>query len=126
SSWVTYYGSTENKPVILYQTEVFSKPREFPVDSLPDEFPKTIRTAVYQTDKNLDSDFYNSIFGKRYGDMYVTKIQVPVADLDTLYGGLEILSAGGGQQTKSLAAKDKDGNEYRLRRVAKSALLLFQ
>ncbi len=126
SSWVSYYGNIDNQPKTLYRTEVFPSPKKYPVDSLPTKFPKTILASVYKSNESLDSDFYNSLFGKRYGDLYTTKIEVPVADLDTLYGGLKILSAGGGHQTKSLAAEDGDGHEYRLRQIAKSALLLIQ
>ncbi|HET8839057.1 MAG TPA: metallophosphoesterase [Flavobacteriaceae bacterium] len=126
SSWVSYYTNDNNKPETVYQTEVFPPPKEYPVDSLPDKFPKTVLESVYETNENLNSDFYNSLFGKRYGNLYTTKIEVPIADLDTLYGGMEILSAGGGHQTKSLAAKDSEDHEYRLRQIAKSALLLIQ
>ena len=58
--------------------------------------------------------------------MYSTKITAKVATLDTLYGGLEIVRAGGGHQTRSLRLKTKDGRELNMRALRKSATQYLQ
>ncbi|MEP2970338.1 MAG: phosphoesterase, partial [Nonlabens ulvanivorans] len=46
--------------------------------------------------------------------------------MDTLYGGLEVVRAGGGHQTRALRLKDKDGKEYNIRALKKSAVQFLQ
>ncbi len=36
------------------------------------------------------SEAYESVWGDRYRDMYGTKVEAKVADLDTLYGGITV------------------------------------
>lgn len=58
--------------------------------------------------------------GEHYREAWATPIQVKVAFLDTLLGGLSIVKEGGGNQTKSLKLEDGIGNKYTLRSVNKT------
>ena len=46
--------------------------------------------------------------------------------LDTLYGGLEVVRPGGGHQTRSLRLVTKDGKEYNMRALKKSAVQFLE
>ncbi|TRO65254.1 hypothetical protein [Christiangramia sabulilitoris] len=65
---------------------------------------------------NLVKEFMQ---GKNYRDAWATPVMVPIAFLDTLKGGLEVIKKGGGKQTHSLKLSSKDGTVYTLRSVTK-------
>jgi hypothetical protein len=60
------------------------------------------------------------LWGTDYREEWATPIQVPVLNLDTIFGGLTPIELGGGRQTKSLHMKDAAGRRYVLRTVAKT------
>ena len=57
--------------------------------------------------------------GENYRKAWATPVQIPIAYLDTLKGGLEIKEEGGGMQTQSLELEGKNDITYTLRSVAK-------
>ena len=127
STWVSFYGEDNGNPKLLYTKEVLKKTREaFDTDALPDSFPSSMEAAIYTKEETEKSGFHEVLLGDRYRDLYSTKVRVPVATLDTLYGGLEIVRAGGGHQTRSLRLKMKDGRELNMRALRKSATQYLQ
>ncbi len=126
SSWVTFYGEDNGKPKKLFVKEVYPPTEEYDVSNLPDTFPQEIETSIYTEEETDKSDFFKSIWGDHYRYIYSTKIKAEVATLDTLYGGLEIVRAGGGHQTRSLRLKTKDGRELNMRALRKSATQYLQ
>src|SRR4051812_36097121 len=65
------------------------------------------------------SGIHRLLLGREYRELWVTPVSVPVLDLATFAGGVEPLSRGGGQQTKSLRLRAKDGREFFFRSVDK-------
>ena len=63
----------------------------------------------------------NIMQGENYREAWATPVQVPIAFLDTLKGGMKIIKEGGGQQTHSLKLKGNDGITYTLRSITKDA-----
>lgn len=63
--------------------------------------------------------FHRFWMGDNYRDIWNTTVELPVFDLGSEKGGLEILKRGGGQQTRSLRLEDKNGKQYVLRSVNK-------
>ena len=126
STWASFYGSFDNEPRLLFQTEVFAAPEAFDSESLPQSFSEFVEASVYDPAETEKSDTYKSVWGDRYREVYGTKIKAKVADLDTLYGGLEVMRAGGGHQTRSLRLRDRQGREYNMRAIKKSAVQLLQ
>lgn len=57
--------------------------------------------------------------GENYRETWATSVQVPIAFLDTLKGGLKILKEGGGKQTHSLKLINPERIIYSLRSVTK-------
>ncbi len=126
SSWVSFYGSEDKTPKLLYQKEVIKAPVPFNTDTLTTAFPSTVYASVYEPRDTTVSEVYESIWGDRYRDLYGTLVEAPVAVLDTLYGGLTVERAGGGHQTRSLRLKDKEGRDYNMRALEKSAVQFLQ
>ena len=126
SSWAVFYGEENGEPEELFVTEVYPPTEEFDVSELSETFPLEVETSVYTAEQTEKSDFFKSIWGDHYRDVYSKKIKVKVATLDTLYGGLEIVRAGGGHQTRSLRLKTKDGRELNMRALKKSATQYLQ
>nr|WP_321221881.1 metallophosphoesterase [uncultured Psychroserpens sp.] len=126
SSWVTIYGVDNGQPKRVFAQQVYEPTKDYDVSHLPDEFPQEIQASVYTKEETDVTGFFKSVWGDHYRDIYSTKITAKVATLDTLYGGLEIVRAGGGHQTKSLRLKTKDGRELNMRALRKSATQYLQ
>ncbi|TBW26632.1 metallophosphoesterase [Gramella sp. KN1008] len=126
SSWISFYGNQDNKPKLLYQKQVFDTPVPFEFKDYPDSFPQTMTTSIYKEEDTDKSPVYNTVWGKRYRELYGTDVTLPVADLDTLYGGLKVVREAGGHQTVSLRVEDSLGRVYNIRRVRKDALRFLQ
>ncbi|MFD1062171.1 metallophosphoesterase [Winogradskyella litorisediminis] len=126
SAWVQFFILENNAPKLMFQKEVFPPYKTYDVSNLPESFPQTIEASVYTKEETERTDFFETIWGDHYRDMYSQKITVPVATLDTLHGGLEVVRKGGGHQTRSLRLKTKEGNEYNMRALKKSATQYLQ
>ncbi|MDT0295146.1 metallophosphoesterase [Mesonia ostreae] len=128
STWVKFYRSIDNEPVLMFQQEVFEAKKKFDFIPLISEKVESpfIQTSIYEQEEAEKGVVYKSIFGNQYRNLYGKKIKAPVAYLDTLYGGMKVIRAGGGHQTRSLRLKDKQGRDYNLRALRKSALKLLQ
>lgn len=70
--------------------------------------------------KQYDISSFSEFFsGEHWRDLWATKIDAEVLDLNTFGGGLTPTKKGGGLQTKSLRLKGNDGNEYKFRSMNK-------
>ena len=80
--------------------------------------PDSVSVPASTQYENLN--FIKRIFlGKNYREEWSVPVKMPVLDIKTAHGGLTPTELGGGQQTKSLRLKDKNGKEYSLRSVDK-------
>ena len=77
-------------------------------------------------DETEISGFGKFLWGERFRKYYSTKVKAPNVMLDTLFGGLEPVRKGGGNQSKSLRLKDKNGAQYVMRALRKQALQYLQ
>ena len=59
------------------------------------------------------------LLGSNYREEWSVPVKMPVLNIRTVHGGLTPTEMGGGQQTKNLRLKDKNGKEYALRSVDK-------
>jgi hypothetical protein len=58
-------------------------------------------------------------FGAHWRDVWTTPVKVEILDLNNFDGGIIPIKRGGGQQTKSLRFKSKNGQIWKFRSVAK-------
>jgi hypothetical protein len=57
--------------------------------------------------------------GPNYREVWATPVTMPVFNIGSEHGGLDIVKLGGGNQTKSLRLEAKDGRQYVLRSLDK-------
>ncbi|WP_378175555.1 metallophosphoesterase [Aquimarina sp. SS2-1] len=126
SSWASYFGSKNNEPKLLYRKEIYTKIPTYDLSSIPEVTQQTIEASVYETEGTERTEFYESIWGDHYRELYGKKITAKVALLDTLYGGLEVVRKGGGHQTRSIRLQDKNGKQYNMRALKKSGIKFLQ
>lgn len=83
--------------------------------NLKDSIVVTNASNQYGTKKKLGQ----KLMGENYRAEWRQKIKVPVFDIGSEHGGLEIVQRGGGMQTKSLRLEASDGRQYVLRSIEK-------
>ena len=127
ASQVEFFKATEGGSYeTVFETEIFPAIKTYDLSTLPTTFPKTVKAQVY-TDEMVDkSGFYKALWGEHYRELYGTEVTAKTVLLDTLYGGLKVIRAGGGHQTRSLRLEDKDGRTYNMRALKKSAVQFLQ
>lgn len=124
---VYYYGNENGKESLLFSRTIQSGiDKNQDIFTYPDKFPETVKSSIYSQDLIHKSSFYNWLFGRKYRDYYGLEIEAPVAELDTLYGGLRPLRAGGGMQSNSLRLADQQGKEYSMRSLKKNTTRFLQ
>lgn len=126
SSFVQYYSAKGGEPTLIFQTEVHPADTPYDTSNLSNRFDTTKDATVYNKTDTEKNKSYEKLWGDHYRYVYGTDIKVPVATLDTLMGGFTIERKGGGHQTRSLRLIDKDGRNFALRAVKKSAIQFLQ
>ena len=121
-----YKAKDDGSSELLFQKEVFPQGKGFDFSILHQNFPKTLKAKIYDDSQVEKTGFYKTIWGEHYRKVYGTEVTAKTVLLDTLYGGLQVVRAGGGHQTRSLRLEDKDGRTYNMRGMKKSAVQFLQ
>lgn len=121
STDVEFFSTKNNALEKLTHISVFSKPDAF-VNNFKNSFPSTITSTIYPKKLTEKRKFYKWLWGEHYRKYYGMPIEAPTANLSELDGGLTPFREGGGNQSNSLRLKDKDGQEFVMRGVKKSAV----
>ncbi|WP_026452276.1 phosphoesterase [Aequorivita capsosiphonis] len=111
---------------LLFQKEVFPAEQGYDFSTLHENLPKTVKAKIYSDDMVEKTGFYKTVWGEHYRKVYGIDVTAKTVLLDTLYGGLHVVRAGGGHQTRSLRLEDKDGKTYNMRAMKKSAVQFLQ
>ena len=125
SAKASFFGVQNGKEQKLFETRMLEK-RQPVLKDYPDTFPAAVKATVYEPDVTQKSKTYRFLFGEHYRPYYGLPVEAETVLLDTLKGGLKPVRAGGGHQSKSLRLKDKDGKEYVMRGLKKSASRFLQ
>ena len=126
TSQVAYYSAKDGQPELLYKTTVHTADKPYDTSKLPNSFNQSTQVSVYAKEDTEKSKSHKRLWGEHYRYVYGTDIRVPVVTLDTFMGGFTIDRKGGGHQTRSLRLIDKNGRNYALRAVKKSAVQFLQ
>lgn len=127
ASKVSFFGlDYKGKEALLFkQQPLFNRPvpnlREF-----PNKFATSKDTSVYTKKMTTKNGGYRFLWGKHYRNYYSMPIHLRAVSLDTLYGGLKPTIEGGGHQSRSLRLEDKNGREFVMRALRKSATRFLQ
>ena len=124
SSYVRFYDTDKNE--IAFETNVLQPDKKKVSTAYPKSFPKEKMTSVYSKSETDKSNTYKFLWGDRYRKQFSTNVNAPTVNLDTLYGGLFPVRKGGGNQSKSLRLKDKNGAQYVMRSLRKNAIQYLQ
>lgn len=93
-------------------------------------YPEITETAtmasVYPAVTTKKSNTYKFLFGNHYRNVYGTKVNAPIANLETLHGGLTPVISDGENQWLSLRLQDKEGKQYLMRGLRKSSKQFLQ
>ena len=126
SSKVSFYSVDDSESKEIFASEVLKKDRDIELKDYPTVKGKTAVSSVYTKDETDKSGFHKFLWGDRYRKYYSQEIEAPIVNLDTLFGGLTPVRKGGGHQSKSVRLKTKDGSEYVMRAIRKSATQYIQ
>jgi hypothetical protein len=83
-----------------------------------DNFPDSLSGTAHKGFDDV-SKWHRFFFGENYRKEWSAETKLPVIHLSSFRGGLVAIRQGGGNQTRSLRLKDKDGMEWVLRSVEK-------
>jgi hypothetical protein len=117
---VVFWGIKNGESQVLHAYQLIGR-KQKTTENYADAFPKTQSVSVYDKSLLNKSGFYNLLWGKHYRELYGKPIQAQTVSLDTLYGGLKPVLAGGGHQSLSLRLEDQSGHPYVMRGLKKSA-----
>ena len=126
SSTVDFFGAEGGVEELLFSSNVLPPDRRTSEFEGTDDFPAYVSASVYSEEEVEKTGFFKTLWGDRYRKYYATKVRVPTVNLDTLYGGLEPIRKGGGHQSKSLRLEHRDGRQFVMRALRKSAELYLQ
>jgi hypothetical protein len=122
SSSVDFYTVEDGKnEELTYSTEVLEADKKEEAVKYTSKFPAEMEASIYSKDEIDKRGFYKWLWGDRYREYYATKVKAPTVLLDTLYGGLKVIRKGGGNQSNSLRLQHKDGRQFVMRALRKSA-----
>ncbi len=124
SSYVRFYAAKSK--TIIYQTEVLTSDKASKIPDFTTNFPDSVKASIYTEKEVTKNKAFTKFWGERYRKHYGTKVSALTVNLDTLFGGLKPVRKGGGHQSKSLRLKDKNGKQYVMRALRKSATIYLQ
>ncbi|MDX5418412.1 MAG: hypothetical protein LPK07_05530 [Hymenobacteraceae bacterium] len=88
--------------------------------------PETVDSVTVKAGKHYKRGWLHRVFwGKHYRHVWTAPVTVPVFEMDTLKGGLEIEKLGGGFQTTSLTLVANDDFTYALRSLDKDPVAVL-
>lgn len=123
SSWVRFYVADKNlEPKLMFQKEVISIPKKFDVSKFKKKSIVDTIVPIFKQDSIREALFFKTIWGDKYKNAYSKPVQAKIARLDTLYGGLKVIRRGKQEGYNVLLLEDKNGKEYRMRAMGKTAL----
>ncbi len=122
SVWMTFYSYDAK---MLLQKKLFTKPiftQKAVQAHLADyKIPSDSVAVIISADYDKAGKMQRFLIGDNYRDVWNTKVTIPVFDIGTAKGGLEIIQRGGGMQTTSVRLQNEaTGKQYVLRSVDKN------
>ncbi|AZQ44279.1 metallophosphoesterase [Nonlabens ponticola] len=106
----------------VYSNKLFDEKKPYDIDGITVTNKDAIAASIYSKEETEMSAKDEEFYGKHYRELYGIDVKAPVVMLDTLYGGLRVERAGGGNQTQGLRLIGKGDREYNMRALEKDAL----
>ncbi|SCY06777.1 hypothetical protein SAMN05192588_0974 [Nonlabens sp. Hel1_33_55] len=106
----------------VYANQLFDTKQPYDISAIPVNTSKTVMASVYPKEETDVDEDHEEFYGKHYRRLYGIDVEAPTVMLDTLYGGLKVERAGGGNQTQGLRLVDSLDREFNMRALEKDAL----
>ena len=126
SSDITFIAEKNEKNEILFKSKLYDVKTTKYTEDFYEKFSDSVIASNYTKEEIDKGKGYRKLWGNHYREEHGTSVKVPTVNLDTLFGGLTPVRKGGGFQSKSIRLKDKDGKEYVMRDLKKSATQFLQ
>jgi hypothetical protein len=127
ASKISFFGiDNKGNEALLFKNQPLAARQKPNVREFTNKFRTTKDTSIYTKKMTQKGAAYRFLWGSHYRKYYSTSIKVKVASLDTLYGGLKPVLEGDDHQFKSLLLTDKNGDEFEMRALKKSATRFLQ
>jgi len=123
---VNYIQTNDVDDKVVFTKEVFEAYKVVEKSKYSEIEAGEMKATIYEPLATQKSKFYKRLWGEHYRAAYGTEVTAPIANLETLYGGLEPIKRGGGNQSVSLRLKDKKGRQWVMRALKKNAVQFLQ
>lgn len=104
---------------LLYEKDIYQKTVQPDRTILDDYNFKDSTVHIPISTQYEASAFQKKLLGANYRDLWATPVDIPVFNIGTEHGGLEIKKIGGRTQTRSIRLEARDGKQYVLRSLDK-------
>jgi hypothetical protein len=124
---VSFFGadSKGKESLLAVRQPIFA--REKPnLREFTNSFAATKDTSIYTDAMTEKSRTYRLLWGNHFRKQYSTPIRVRQVRLDTLFGGLKPTIIDNDEQSRALVLTDKNGKQYVMRALKKSATRFLQ
>ncbi|GAA4275855.1 metallophosphatase [Aquimarina mytili] len=123
-----YFGVKNENVSKIHSSKVFKgeSPKLDYTFTPKSSFGTSKTASVYSVEETTKGKLYKGLWGDHYRKYYSKSVDAPIVFLDTLMGGLEPIRRGGGHQSKSLRLVNKNGKQYVMRALRKSAIKFLQ
>ena len=127
ASKLSFYGMDyKGNEALLFKSQLLAARPKPNLKEFPNKFAPTNDASIYTAKMTTKGRAYRFLWGNHYRKYYSMPIRAKVITIDTIYGGLKPTIAGGGHQSRSLRLEDKNGREYVMRALKKSATRFLQ
>ncbi|TDQ21849.1 ShlB/FhaC/HecB family hemolysin secretion/activation protein [Tenacibaculum caenipelagi] len=122
SAIIEYYSAnTKDGNKLLFNKQIIAPRAAKNHTSFPeyDEHKEFVETSIYPPEATKASGFHKFMWGDLHREKYGKTIKVPVLELEKVFGGLQPIRRGGGNQTNSLRLENPEGKQFVLRSMVK-------
>ncbi|WP_428742556.1 ShlB/FhaC/HecB family hemolysin secretion/activation protein [Tenacibaculum sp.] len=122
SAIIEYYSAnTKDGNKLLFNKQIIAPRAAKNFTNFPeyDEHKEFVETSIYPPEATKVGGFYKFMWGDLHREKYGKTIKVPVLELEKVFGGLQPIRRGGGNQTNSLRLENSEGKQFVLRSMVK-------
>lgn len=124
--WVNFYGEKQNKPHLIFGTQVLRKVESSYDELTKKDFSEHVIRPLYDNKTTEKSEIYKKLWGDFYREEYSKNVRLPNINLDSLYGGVKVLRKGDSSLFRSLIVETESGDFYVIKAAKKESVQYLQ
>ena len=126
TSWVNFYGEKQNRPHLIFGTEVLHKVDSSYNELTKNDFSEYVIRPLYDKKTTEKSEIYKELWGEFYREEYSKDVKLLNANLDSLFGGVKVLRKGDSSLFRSLIVENESGDFYVIKAAKKESVQYLQ